>query len=85
MAVYPGRSIRRGAAVFAALLFLFPAAGCGAGSDSGAHDKKEAPAQELPEITSKVSWSDGTNTYISDSSTHTVTIFDADGNSVDLF
>ena len=44
MAVYPGRSIRRGAAVFAALLFLFPAAGCGAGSDSGAHDKKEAPA-----------------------------------------
>ena len=41
--------------------------------------KKEAPAQELPEITSKVSWSDGTNTYVLDSSTHTVTIFDADG------
>ena len=43
--------------------------------------KKEEPAaQELPEIRSRVSWSDGTNTYVSDSSTHTVTIFDADGN-----
>lgn len=43
MGVYPGRIIKRGAAVFAALLFLFPAAGCSAGNDGvAAQERKDA-------------------------------------------
>lgn len=39
------------------------------------------PLEETqPEISASATWSDGTNTYVMDSASHTVTVYDAAGN-----
>ena len=41
---------------------------------------KQRPAQSMPEISSSVSWKDASgNTYVLDSATNTVTVYDTEG------